>query len=57
MKKHPSQSRHAARRPRGPAYPNAADKRYFVEKAVNIATAILSGIGFVSTMVFLAAMM
>ena len=41
---------------RAPAYPNAADRRYFVEKAVNIVTAILSGIGFVSAMVFLATM-
>ena len=41
---------------REPAYPNAADRRYFVEKAVNIVTAILSGIGFVSAMVFLATM-
>ena len=44
------------RRYREPAYPNAADRRYFVEKAVNIITAILSGIGFVSAMVFLATM-
>ena len=49
-------SRPAARRYREPAYPNAADRRYFVEKAVNIITAILSGIGFISAMVFLATM-
>ena len=39
-----------------PQKPNAADRRYFMEKAVNIVTAILSGIGFVSAMVFLATM-
>ena len=49
-------SRPNLRRYREPAYPNAADRRYFVEKAVNIVTAILSGIGFVSAMVFLATM-
>ena len=55
MKQH-TMSRPATRRYRAPAYPNAADRRYFVEKAVNIVTAILSGIGFVSAMVFLAPM-
>ena len=49
-------SRPTLRRYREPAYPNAADRRYFVEKAVNIITASLSGIGFVSAMVFLATM-
>ena len=55
MKQH-TMSRPSTRRCRAPAYPNAADRRYFVEKAVNIVTAILSGIGFVSAMVFLATM-
>ncbi|MDD5864513.1 MAG: hypothetical protein PUD80_07760 [Firmicutes bacterium] len=41
---------------RGPAYPNAADNRYFWEKAVNIATAVLSGVGIVFAMVFLVTM-
>lgn len=49
-------SRLTVYRRREPAYPNAADRHYFVEKAVNVATAILSGIGFVSAMVFLATM-
>ena len=49
MKQH-TLSRPNLRRYREPAYPNAADRRYFVEKAVNIVTAILSGIGFVSAM-------
>ena len=56
MNKH-NPSRMTVHRSRGPAYPNAADRRYFVEKAVNVITAILSGIGFVSAMVFLATMM
>ena len=47
---------HTMSRPSTRRYPNAADRRYFVEKAVNIVTAILSGIGFVSAMVFLATM-
>lgn len=55
MKQH-TMSRPSTRRCRAPAYPNAADRRYFVEKAVNIVTAILSVIGFVSAMVFLATM-
>jgi len=55
MKQH-TLSRPTARRCREPAYPNAADRHYYVEKAVNIVTAILSGIGFVSAMVFLATM-
>ena len=49
-----NQNRPAVRR--SPAYPNAADNRYFLEKAVNIATAILSGIGIVFAMVFLVTM-
>ena len=40
MKQH-TMSRPSTRRYRAPAYPNAADRRYFVEKAVNIVTAIL----------------
>lgn len=55
MKQH-TLPRTALRRYREPAYPNTADRRYFVEKAVNIVTAILSGIGFVSAVVFLATM-
>ena len=55
MKQH-TLSRPNLRRYREPAYPNAADRRYFVGKAVNIVTAILSGIGFISAMVFLATM-
>lgn len=36
-----------------PAYPNAADPRYFTGKALNILTAVVSGMGFVSAMLFL----
>lgn len=36
-----------------PLYPNAADPSYYSRKALDIVTAILSGMGFVSAMVFL----
>ena len=39
-----------------PAYPNAADNNYFAEKALNVITAIVSGLGFVSAMLFLLTM-
>lgn len=39
--------------PTQPRYPNAADDRYFTEKAVNIITAIVSVLGFVCAMCFL----
>ena len=54
MKRNHQHSRLTVRR--GPAYPNAADSRYLLEKAVDIATAILSGIGIVFAMVFLVTM-
>ncbi len=37
-----------------PLYPNAADQTYFSQKALDVMTAIVSGIGFVSAMLFLA---
>ena len=40
-------------KPSQPIYPNAADNRYFAEKALNVITAIVSGSGFVSAMLFL----
>lgn len=40
-------------KPGRPPYPNAADNRYFADKAVDIITAIVSGLGFVSAMLFL----
>lgn len=40
-------------KPQEPLYPNAADHNYYTQKALDIATAIVSGMGFVSAMVFL----
>lgn len=40
---------------RGPAYPNAADSNYLAQRALNILTGIVSGMGFISAMVFLVA--
>ena len=39
-----------------PAYPNAADPSYFAGKALNVVTAVASGMGFVSAMLFLVTM-
>ena len=36
-----------------PKYPGAADRRYFIEKAINIVTAIVSSMGFITAMLFL----
>lgn len=36
-----------------PAYPNAADSNYFTAKALNIVTGIVSGVGFISAMLFM----
>lgn len=36
-----------------PIYPNAADSQYYRQKALDIVTGIISGMGFVSAMVFL----
>lgn len=36
-----------------PKYPGGADRRYFVEKAVNIVTAIVSSMGFITAMLFI----
>lgn len=43
-------------KPKQPAYPNAADNRYFAQKALDVMTAIVSGIGFTTAMLFLATM-
>lgn len=43
-------------KPTQPAYPGAADNRYFAQKALNVLTAIVSGMGFVSAMLFLVTM-
>ena len=39
-----------------PVYPNAADASYFATKALNVVTALVSGMGFVSAMAFLVTM-
>jgi hypothetical protein len=36
-----------------PITPNAADPRYFTDKALDILTTIVSGMGFVAAMLFL----
>ena len=41
---------------RQPMYPGAADANYFKQKALDIFTALLSGTGAVSLMVFLVMM-
>jgi len=40
-------------KPNQPAYPNAADSNYFTNRALNIITGIVSGLGFASAMVFM----
>lgn len=39
-----------------PAYPNAADPSYFAAKALNVITAVVSGMGFITAMTFLVTM-
>ena len=41
---------------RYPAYPNAADHNYFSGRALNVVTALVSGMGFISAMIFLVTM-
>jgi len=36
-----------------PTYPNAADARYFAGKLLDIITAIVSGMGFITAMICL----
>ena len=40
-------------KPSQPAYPNAADSRYFTTRALNILTGIVSGMGLASAMLFM----
>lgn len=42
------------RKPVCPAYPNAAGKDYYIRKLLDIATAIVSGMGLMASIVFLA---
>ena len=39
-----------------PMYPNAADHNYFARKAVDVMTALASGFGLFSAMIFLVTM-
>jgi hypothetical protein len=39
-----------------PAYPNAADHNYFAQRVLNVVTAVVSGLGFISAMGFLVTM-
>lgn len=41
---------------RQPMYPNAADRNYRTARALNVMTALVSGMGFISAMVFLVTM-
>jgi len=41
---------------RQPPYPNAADHQYFRRKALDVMTAIASGFGLFSAMIFLVTM-
>lgn len=43
-------------KPAEPAYPNAADHNYFAARVLNVVTALVSGMGFVSAMLFLVTM-
>ncbi len=57
MKKHnPRKHSHLSVVPYQPPYPNAADPSYFTQKALDIVTGLVSCMGFVSAMVFLATM-
>ncbi len=40
----------------GPKYPNAADPQYYAQKAIDVLTAVISAIGFISAMVFMVTM-
>ena len=53
MKKNRRRSHLKVYKPQAPAYPGAADTNYFATRALNILTAVVSGMGFVSTMIFL----
>ncbi len=53
MKKHRTRSIRPHRPASCPAYPGAADPAYFLGKALEVLTAIGTGVGIVSAMVFL----
>lgn len=41
-------------RPQAPICPNAADRRYYANRALDLITAFLAGAGFFTAMIFLA---
>ena len=41
---------------RQPIYPNAADHNYFTRKALDVLTALASGVGLFTAMIFLVTM-
>ena len=51
--KHTAATHKVSRYSRQPLYPNAADTNYFAAKALEILTALVSGLGCVAGMVFL----
>lgn len=53
MKKYNHHRNLTVYKPRQPIYPNAADDRYFARKALDILTAIVSGMGLITAMLFL----
>ena len=53
MKKNHRTNKSTTYRPRQVPYPNAADEHYFKAKALDLLTAIVSGMGLVSAMLFL----
>lgn len=42
--------------PKGPRYPNAADHTYFRRKALDVMTALASGFGLFTAVIFLVTM-
>ena len=56
MKNRKNHHNHTAVKSSQPAYPNAADHRYFATRALNVVTALVSGMGFVSAMLLLVTM-
>lgn len=54
--KHTTANHNITRYRTQPIYPNAADTNYFTAKALEILTALVSGLGCVAGMVFLVIM-
>jgi len=56
MKRKSTYSHLSIVRTKEPIYPNAADHNYFARKALDVVTAIVSGFGLFSAMIFLVTM-